>query len=124
MGDDAAEQFIPSLLLTEAYESGGEFAWPRDSALKVIGALTSRSIAILGGDVWLPTRPGPTIPAPIIYVWDVGRNPHECWSDFVKRANAEARSYVVNFAWSQEDVGRYKQEPYFNFAFQLHIHTW
>jgi hypothetical protein len=117
---DSAEASIPIELKKEAYEPGGELAWSRENALKVIDVLTMSNIAILGGEVWLPTRPGPTIPAPIIYcwdyTWDVRGEPLKSWPDFVKGANARARSYVIDFVWDPIDVGRYKQEPYFNFA--------
>ena len=55
-------------LFNRAYkESHGELAWQKPDALTVASLLQDQGYQILGVDVWLPTRPGPT---PLIRDWD------------------------------------------------------
>ena len=64
------ERLIPDRFRDSAYERDGEYAWPRDEALQVLAVLNEHHCHILGVDVWVPTRPGPS---PVIYDWDETR---------------------------------------------------
>jgi hypothetical protein len=98
-----------------AYYAEGEAAWPRQEALFVIDCLTSSCYAVLGGEIWLATSPGPTIPSPYIYTWEVSPWSHsENWIDFVNRANAESERFVREFAWDINDKAHLADTPYFN----------
>jgi hypothetical protein len=63
---------VPRHLLERAYRARDEYAWSRRDAIDVVEALQSRLFKVIGVEVWLPTKPGPTIPAPYIYVWGTG----------------------------------------------------
>jgi hypothetical protein len=102
---------IPDVLLSSAYfDQGGEPAWLRQDALKVIDWATDSKIAILGGEIWLPTSPGPTIAG---YYFDVQRREGENWQEFVKRANRYCADYVTNSDFGSSDLN-YGRMPYFN----------
>lgn len=108
---------IPKPLADQAYVAKDEAAWPRDAALSVISNLSQLGIAVLGGEVWLPTKPGPTIPMPDFYGWDAGsRNDNESWNDFVVRANEAAKECVSSLEWVEEDTDHAELLPYFNFT--------
>ncbi|MFA5801489.1 MAG: Imm40 family immunity protein [Thermoleophilia bacterium] len=108
---------IPKNLADQAYIYESEAAWPKDDALSVIAFLSQLGIAIYGGEVWLATQPGPTIPTPYIYVWDIGsRNEGESWDVFVIRANQAAREYISSFEWDEKDAEHSNLVPYFNFT--------
>ena len=105
---------LPQNLRRAAYYSEREAAWPRAQALEVIDAITEQGGAILGGEIWLATEPGPTIPTPFIYTWETEQRASEGWPQFVQRANEAARQYVVTFAWDDDDGAHHGAEPYFN----------
>ena len=72
-------------------------------------------MAVLGGELWLATDPGPTIPTPYIYHWSAGsRKPNESWEAFVRRANEEGKEYVRSFRWDDKDTAHKDSVPYFN----------
>ena len=96
---------IPHTLGSAAYFSGDEAAWPRDEAFAVIDWATRSRLAILGGEIWLPTTPGPTIPEPYIYTFESVRRSDENWDEFVLRANAAASQYVKTFEWDPLEYG-------------------
>lgn len=111
-------QRLPAELRRAAYLAVCEPAWPRAEALRVVEWCAGAGIAVLGGEVWLPTVPGPTIPTPFIYAWDVGaKAAGEPWQEFVARANAAASEYVRTFEWDPNDVSHRDAEPYFNLEF-------
>jgi hypothetical protein len=61
---------LPLDLRVKAYQAmNQELAWGKGEALEVIDLLSAGQIAILGGEVWIPTVPGPTLPPPNLYVW-------------------------------------------------------
>ena len=73
-----------------------------------------RALGVLGGEIWVPTIPGPTIPSPHIYQWTVELADDERWEDFVHRSAAESQAYVEGFAWADDDRASQGSEPYFN----------
>jgi hypothetical protein len=86
----------------------------KQHALEVIQWATTSGMAVFGIEVWLPTTPGPTIPMPFFYSFDSEPKENEEWSEFVKRANADASQYVIEFDWDPEDHKHHSQKPYFN----------
>ncbi|MGD0634409.1 MAG: hypothetical protein ABSA13_09060 [Beijerinckiaceae bacterium] len=61
---------LPLDILKRAYRaSNGELAWPGTDATAVVKILQANGFSILGVDIWLPTRPRPTIPTPFVYDW-------------------------------------------------------
>ena len=60
-------QELPHHLKDNIFMAGEEPAWPKQAALEIIEFCMAESIAVLGGEVWLPTDPGPTVPTPYIY---------------------------------------------------------
>ncbi len=107
--------FLPDDVKGRAYYAKGEAAWPRQEALFVIDCLASSFYAVLGGEIWLATSPGPTIPAPYIYTWEASPWSHdESWIDFVNRAKAESEIFVRAFAWDPNDKAHLADTPYFN----------
>jgi hypothetical protein len=109
---------VPDELCRFAYFSDPEFAWRDAEALKVVDWAASSGIAILGGEIWLPTTPGPTIPSPYIYTFETVRLAGENWGDFVIRANRNAAAYVRDFEWDEHDFKHELKMPYFNFTFE------
>jgi hypothetical protein len=108
---------LPRSFRDSAYfdERGGEAAWPRSEALRVLEWAGANRLAVLGGEVWLPTRPGPTIPTPHVYEWTiVPRYPEEAWQAFVSRSVAQSVQYVSGFDWADQDKAHHALEPYFN----------
>jgi hypothetical protein len=71
-------------------------------------------MAVVGGEIWLPTKPGPTIPTPYIYQWDVVQGVSERWDEFVARAAAESTRWISGFGWDKRDVAHQNIEPFFN----------
>jgi hypothetical protein len=95
---------LPSDLRQSAYKSqGGELAWSRPDALRVISILECSGHKIRGVDTWIPTNPGPT---PYIYDWAESR---------VDKLGS-ATEFVQKFNWSKSDADRIRLEPYFNIS--------
>lgn len=93
---------LPYALRQSAYKSeGGELAWPRSDALRVISILESSGYRISGVDTWIPTTPGPT---PYCYDWQESR---------LARLGSAAE-FIRNFNWNEADTDRIRSEPYFN----------
>lgn len=109
---------LPAYLRNRAYQANSrELAWAKAEALEVINALVLNRLAILGGEVWVPTHPGPTLPPPNLYVWDAGNQfNNEPWSDYVIRTSECARNYIASFCWKHGEETRYNLPPFFNFA--------
>jgi len=107
--------FIPSSILRRAFAFGGEYAWSRDDALKVISIAEREGLAILGVDIWVPASSGgPIIPTPFVYDWDSTawtRNPN------VPRAAAD---FIRTFEWDPADAAFLNREPYFNLTVDDH----
>ena len=107
---------IPEALQASAYSSGEEYAWSSKDALKVIDYCERHGMGAVGVEVWLPTKPSPTIPAPIIYGWSAedfsGRG--DAAQKYLSRCNEAARKYISQFAWDPKDQGKYTMEPFFN----------
>ena len=109
------EDELPLRLRDSAYrDEAGEPAWSREDAIEVIQWAYDNGVAILGGEVWLPTIPGPTIPSPHFYQWDVESVDKEQWEEFIRRSAAESRTYVAEFEWADDDPASREYEPYFN----------
>lgn len=107
---------LPQHLQDNAYLVGEESAWLKNDALGVIDFCKEQGIAVLGGEVWLPTQPGPTIPTPFIYTWEADqRLSTESWSQFVGRTSERARKYIADFRWDPADASR-SLTPVFNLA--------
>ncbi len=100
---DAWRGVLPRVLLERAYRTsdGRELAWSRSDALEVIELLIEAGYEICGVDIWLPTKPGPTIPTPFVYDWD-DRHP------------ISAAEFVKTFAWDDADRSHGGRAPYFN----------
>ncbi len=106
---------IPDDLLSTAFFSfDGEPGWPRHEALKVIDLASASHIAVLGGEIWLPSTPGPRIPTPFIYTFETRQHDGEDWEQFVERTNAAAADYVRAFEWDRRDDRHLESMPYFN----------
>jgi hypothetical protein len=106
---------IPQHLRSCAYLSSTEEpAWSRQGALEVIAWATASQLAAFGIEIWLPTKPGPTIPAPYIYAFAMEQLDGETWDQFVRRANDAAADYVQAFEWDAADTQYHGSEPYFN----------
>lgn len=96
--DSYIENLSDDIKAKAYYSSEREAAWPRQEALAVITSLGDFECAVLGGEIWLPTLPGPTIPSPYIYTWEVGpRQRDESWGDFVNRAANESKGMSWSF---------------------------
>ena len=107
---------LPQHLKDNAYLVGEESAWLKNDALDVIDLCKEQGIAVLGGEVWLPTQPGPTIPTPFMYTWEADQKlPTESWGQFVGRTSERARKYIAEFRWDPADVSR-SLTPVFNLA--------
>jgi hypothetical protein len=96
------EQLLPRDLCDAAYRSGSERAWNRADALRVLQILKDNDYIVLGVDIWIPTVPGPRIPIPFVYDWDI------------ERAERSASEFVRAFEWDAADVSHSGKEPYFN----------
>jgi hypothetical protein len=94
-------------LVDVAYKAGNEMAWSRQDAIRVIEILEAAGYVILGVDVWLPTRPGPTIPTPYVYDWSA-----ESRGSSPGYPNSAAE-FIKSFVWDPTDKSR-GREPYFN----------
>jgi hypothetical protein len=107
------ETLLPEHLLQAAYRSsGGEYAWKLEDALVVLKLLSSGGCVVLGVDVWLPTDPGPTIPTPYVYDWDLenqGRSGE----------GQSAVDFVRTFQWDPTDTSAQGMPPYFNICAAL-----
>ncbi|MFI5029123.1 MAG: hypothetical protein ACHQPH_00315 [Reyranellales bacterium] len=99
---------VPRHLLERAYEARDEYAWSRCDAIDVIEALQGRNFKVIGVEVWLPTKPGPTIPTPYIYVWDIGSENGSAGHPI------HAIDFIRTFVWSEQDLAHRDREPYFN----------
>ena len=90
---------FPLDLSTRAYQAmNKELAWAKGEALEVIDVLSAGHIAILGGEVWIPTVPGPTLPAPNLYAWDTEpKLQSEIWTEYVIRTNEGAKEFIAGF---------------------------
>jgi hypothetical protein len=85
--------FPPELERDAFRADNGEFGWTRAQIPMVVGALRSRGMGILGGELWwvhgeppsldfcIPQRHGP----PAVYTWAADRLPSESWVDFVEQ---------------------------------------
>ncbi len=67
-----------------------------------------KHFAVVGVDIWLPTNPGPTIPAPFVYDWSL-RADHSSPTYAVG-----AVEFIRNFKWAETDSSHQGLEPYFN----------
>ncbi len=98
---------LPVELQAAAYTAGEEHAWGRADALKVLSWLAQRGFIVFGIDIWLPTVPGPTIPTPYVYDWDMEAN-----SGGRLSPSQNAIEFISSFKWAADD--KYCQElPYF-----------
>jgi hypothetical protein len=106
------ENLLPENLREAAYEAGSEYAWNRENALEVIKVISSHGYVILRVEIWLPTKPGPTIPTPFVYFWRLRTDtPHQ-------KHPKSANEFVGTFEWDEADTSHKGMEPYFNFVAQ------
>jgi hypothetical protein len=111
-------EMIPDRLRRSAYWSRQEAAWPKKDALEVIAFASQFHIAVIGVEIWLPTIPGPTIPIPFIYHWEMNpKMDYQTWSEYVSMSNSHAQRVVETFQWDKRDVGHHLSIPFFNFCF-------
>jgi hypothetical protein len=105
---------LPQSLKDNAYVAGEESAWYKADVLDVVEFCKEQGIAVLGGEVWLPTNPGPTIPTPFIYTWEADQKiSTESWSQFVGKTSEIAKKYIAEFRWDPADASR-ALTPVFN----------
>ena len=117
MEDKAILDLIASELRSAAYLAGGEAAWPRQEAITAIEQFASSGYVVLGVETWLPTVPGPTIPFPYIYVWEITpRRELESWAQFVARSKSESQKFIQGFEWDPSDKENLDAIPFFNFT--------
>ncbi len=90
-------------ILDRAYRAGGEMAWDRADALRVVALVESHGYRVIGVEIWLPTRPGPTIPTPFVYDW---RESYEI----------PAAAFIKTFQWDETDRSHGGTAPYFNIS--------
>jgi hypothetical protein len=102
------EKILPVALRHAAYRAGTECAWSRTEALQVIELLVEKGYSVIGVDIWLPTNPGPTIPTPFVYDWDLESVRAS------KNYPGTALEFVRTFEWDSTDLVFQKFEPYFN----------
>lgn len=116
MQENVILNHVPSDLKGLAYYSANhEPAWSAVESLQVIHILSNQEIAIVGVEVWLPTKPGPTIPTPYIYGWEAGlKQDDQTWNQYVEASTAGARSYIESFEWDKRDIEHIDIVPYFN----------
>ena len=93
---------LPPSLVNRAYRSENEFAWERKDAIQVVEALQDHGFFVLGVDIWIPTNPGPTIPTPYVYDWDL-----------FATSVGSAVEFIRGFEWADDDAAR-DLEPFFN----------
>jgi hypothetical protein len=100
---------LPEDLRENAYKSASELAWNRSDALRVVELLSDNGYVMGKVDIWLATRPGPTIPTPFVYDWN---------SERVKRPSSRypksAGEFIRTFEWDPADKSHGGREPYFN----------
>ncbi len=103
--------FLSPNLLQAAYKVyAKEWAWPKQQALQVIDWLNANGFIVDGVDVWIPTNPGPTIPAPFVYDWMLESLPRgDLYPD-------TAREFVQNFEWDPTDKSTLGLAPVFNIS--------
>ncbi|MEX0585840.1 MAG: Imm40 family immunity protein [Pirellulales bacterium] len=104
----------PQTLRDVAYSDGEEYAWDAANAIRAIDWAVENRLAVLGGEVWLATNPGPTIPTPFFYEWSTERAIDESWDSFVDRCGHEARNCVRTFEWDENDHAHALCVPFFN----------
>lgn len=99
---------LPLDLAQNGYRAGAEMAWSRADALRVVELLRANGYVVLGVDIWLPTQPGPTIPAPFVYDWtlDAELPSRECAKS--------ADEFIGTFQWANADDSHHGMAPYFN----------
>lgn len=82
-------------------------AWPKADAIEVLKILHEKGFAVLGVDVRIATNPGPTIPTPYVYDWQLGPD-----QDSIAGA-VSALEFVRDFRWDPRDQSHGGREPYF-----------
>jgi hypothetical protein len=102
-------KLLPRDLIGLAYKANDEMAWGREDALKVVSILERSSYDILGVDVWLPTKPGPT---PWLRDWSKS----DSQSD---RGAKSAGEFIASFDWNSLDANLRFEEPLFNIVAEL-----
>jgi len=106
------ENLLPDDLREAAYKAGSESAWSKRNALRVVEILSADGYVILGVDIWLATKPGPTIPTPFVYDWSLRA---DLPSQEYPKSAAE---FIQTFEWDPTDTSHNGREPYFNILAQ------
>ena len=91
---------LPRDILDRAYKAGGELAWTRADALRVVALVGSHGYRVIGVDTWLPTRPGPT---PLVDDWDESRP-------------MSATAFIETFRWKPTDDADRHLDVVFNIS--------
>ena len=99
---------LPRALLEQAYQSSNEMAWRREAALSVVKLLRISGYTVLGVDIWLATKPGPTIPTPIVYDWDIDQ----------PDPKPGPEQFIAEFSWDKDDIANKDAEPFFNLTIE------
>lgn len=108
---------LPKQLQKAAYIVGDDVAWSREETIQVINHLSELGLAVCRIEIWLPTRPGPTIPTPYIYAWEPDTKAYSedlKEPSIVRWMNDQARIYVKTFEWDKKDRIHQDSTPYFN----------
>lgn len=103
---------LPERLTAAAYRAGGEYAWSKKDALDVVNWLSSQGEIVCAVEVWLPTKPGPTIPTPFVYQWSIQTKVLALPNTF--NQNTAAMKYISEFHWDEKDAEHLDAIPYFN----------
>lgn len=102
------DKLLSDDLRAAAYKSKREYAWNRADALRVVDVLLLNGYVVLGVDIWLRTDPGPTIPTPFVYDWDLRADAPS------KEYPKSAESFIRTFEWDPADNNHNGMPPYFN----------
>lgn len=99
---------LPDELMTSAYKSGDEFAWPRDQAIEAVRALARSSRKLLGIDTWLLTDDDPPKPAPLQRDWSANLQ------QSADSICSSAIDFIANFRCRPDDYNTDDRPVYFN----------
>ncbi len=109
IGEDWYEDWfalLPPDLSERAYRHHGEMAWDRSDALRVVALVERHGYEVSIIEIWLPTRPGPTLSGQFVYDW-------------TDAYDISAATFIETFDWDERDHGMIGEVPYFNISADL-----
>lgn len=88
------KSFLPSSILSKAYEYNSEYAWKPEDIVELSSILKEKKIAVLGGEVWEKTIEGPMISSDI-YQWAaMQKSDSESWEEYVDSTLKEMSNFI------------------------------